>query len=482
MAFRTLNRVKVNGPHYANIVRGKELVADILPPPEYIVETYLVALQLVQEKDPAQREQLIDRCAGLRTEFQGRHEYWEKVLPEGPMKDALLSQSYGPAMEFYDLLEKKFLPAIKGGDSETVLALASGPMKDAFARHRAAIEKTVTLANTYASDTETRAAAEIESGTRQLLGIVGGVLLVVAAVTVVVARGITMPLRNLFMGLRAFSTNELKHVGDQFGQIAQNMTEAMAQVKDAAAQVASASQHLASGASEQASSLEETSSALEQMAATTSNNAKHAEETQQLATQARGAAESGQRVITAIGESSSQVAKIIKVIEEIAFQTNILALNAAVEAARAGEHGKGFAVVAEEVRNLARRAAEAARDTTAMIEDSVNKAKDGTHAIEEIVASVTRVSELINGIAQTSREQAQGVEQLNTAVAEMDKVVQSNAAQAEQSASAAQELSAQSRATEEMVAELLALTKGSQPRHAGAPSTGSPKAEHSVAA
>jgi len=177
-----------------------------------------------------------------------------------------------------------------------------------------------------------------------------------------------------------------------------------------------------------------------------------------------------ERMGDAIGKiktSSDETAKIIKTIDEIAFQTNLLALNAAVEAARAGEHGKGFAVVAEEVRNLAQRSAQAARDTTNLIEDSVTRAKEGTtvadtaaKALQAIIADVTQVADLLNGITQASEEQAQGVDQINTAVAQMDKVTQQNAAGAEESASAAQQLSAQAQTVKAMVDELATLVSG----------------------
>ncbi len=275
-----------------------------------------------------------------------------------------------------------------------------------------------------------------------------------------ITRGIIRPMRELFKGLTRFSTRELNETGGDFKRIIAGLTESVSQVNDAAGQVATSSQQLAAGASEQASSLEETSSALEEMAAMTRTNASNANQANELAVEARKAADDGEQTMQAISESSDQISKIIKVIEEIAFQTNLLALNAAVEAARAGEHGKGFAVVADEVRNLAQRAAQAAKETTGLIENSVTKSRQGSEAIKGIVGNVAKLTDLIDGIAKASNEQAQGVEQVNVAVSQMDKVTQANAAGAEESASASEELSAQAEAVNGMVGELISLIEG----------------------
>ncbi|MHC4536713.1 MAG: methyl-accepting chemotaxis protein [Planctomycetota bacterium] len=251
-------------------------------------------------------------------------------------------------------------------------------------------------------------------------------------------------------------------------KIINSLTDGSEQVSSAAGQVSSASQSLAEGSTEQAAGLEETSSSLEEMASMTRQNADNAQQANTLASEAQKAANSGteamERMSTAINDiqkSSDETAKIIKVIDEIAFQTNLLALNAAVEAARAGEAGKGFAVVAEEVRNLAMRSAEAAKNTSAMIEESVKNSRNGVDiaaevgkVLEEIVQSIGKTTDLVSEIAAASQEQAQGIDQVNTAMAQMDKVTQQNAANAEESASASEELSAQAESMNDVVGEL----------------------------
>ncbi len=256
--------------------------------------------------------------------------------------------------------------------------------------------------------------------------------------------------------------------------VADGLKAGAGQTASASGQVSSASQSLAQGASEQASNLEETSSSMEEMASMTRQNADNANKANGLMQASRGQVAHGVEAmkrmsdaIEKIKASSSETAKIIKTIDEIAFQTNLLALNAAVEAARAGEAGKGFAVVAEEVRNLARRSAEAAKNTSDLIEGSQKNAEAGVAVSDEVAKALGSIQEssekvatLVAEIAAASKEQAQGIDQVNTAVAEMDKVVQQNAANAEESASAAEELSSQAVELNVMVDKLLGLIKG----------------------
>lgn len=253
----------------------------------------------------------------------------------------------------------------------------------------------------------------------------------------------------------------------------QNLDKALQQVAIGAEQVASASvqvstggQQLSQGASEQASSLEEISSNLQEMSSMTKQNALNAREAKGVADYARGSADKGVEsmtrmsgAISKIKTSSDATAKIVKTIDEIAFQTNLLALNAAVEAARAGDAGKGFAVVAEEVRNLAMRSAEAAKNTANLIEEAVKNSENGVAInaevlknFEDITEKINKVSQVVAEIAAASEQQDQGIGQINKAVEQLNQVTQQNAANAEESASAAEEMSSQSEEMRSMIA------------------------------
>ncbi len=269
--------------------------------------------------------------------------------------------------------------------------------------------------------------------------------------------------RKTMLQLNDALIHTIRNMGEKLGQV----QAASDQVSSGAQQMAQASQSLAQGASEQASNIEEITSSMQEMGAMTNQNTATAKEALILSREsintAEKSSESMQKLseaIQKIKESSDETSKIIKTIDEIAFQTNLLALNAAVEAARAGEAGKGFAVVAEEVRNLAMRSAEAARETSLMIETAINNSDNGvslntevTESLQEMISQVNKIEELVEEISSASNQQKEGIDQVSDAMEQMSNVIQQNSANSEETASVAEELTSQAQVMKEMVSE-----------------------------
>jgi methyl-accepting chemotaxis protein len=474
-SFKTINDLKVNGELYQRISQTKDLVDDILPPPEYVLEPYLVTLQLASTIDKAAQDKLIERMKSLKSGYDTRHEFWSKANLEPQLADYLLKQAHAPALEIFKVINEGVIPAVQKQDRAAIDA-AIRKVEALYEVHRAAIDKAVEIANKASSDDEAFAKDRIWSASLLLLIILVVTLGATVAASIVISNSILGPLRkavevthkfgsgDLSVAMESQGDNELAQVLGALKAMQSDLVRVVSSVREGAEGVATASAEIAQGDNDmsartesQASALEETAASMEELSAQVTHNAEIASQANQLASSAslvavRGGDVGGRVVETMkeINDSSRKISDIISVIDGIAFQTNILALNAAVEAARAGEQGRGFAVVASEVRSLAGRSAEAAKEIKNLINASVCRVDQGTALVDEagttmseVVASIKRVSDLVGEISSASTEQAVSVSQVREAVTQMDQVTQQNAAMVEQVAAAAGSLKSQ---------------------------------------
>ena len=375
------------------------------------------------------------------------------ALADTPQEKELL-EGFRKARDEWQALSQKVLAGLKSGGEagrQQARELSLGQAAVKFEAMRDYLDKLQDFTLDMAGKAHEASQADQRTGLWLLL-VIGGLGVAAGIVlAVVIGGGISRRLRRSLDGL----------------------SRGARAVAAASGEVSSSSQSLAEGASQQAASLEETSSSLEEMSSMTKQNADNAAQADTYMTEAKqvvGKANQSMAELKSamekINAASGETAKIIKTIDEIAFQTNLLALNAAVEAARAGEAGAGFAVVADEVRNLAMRAAEAARNTSQLIEGNIENIRQGSALVQstdqafgEVAESASKVAELVSEIASASQEQSQGIEQLNQASGEMDRVTQRNAATAEESAAAAAELNSQAESMLEHVGDLVTLVK-----------------------
>ena len=413
---------------------------------------------LCTKHNDSTRQELIESFNGIKKRADDAWKVYD-LLPQSP-EEATTWKAFVPAWEAWWKAHEGFVILAKKYGASKTEADYDALVKQSLEVNDKAFSKAEDLLNKLV-DINVALGADATKGALSRAATLKALNLAVMVIGVGLA---------LFLGI--FITRSLVKI---LSQTASSLSEGSDQVASASGQISSASQSLAEGASEQAASLEETSASLEEIASMTKRNAENALSAKDLSGETRKAAETGSanmqemnHAMADIQSASSNIAKIIKTIDEIAFQTNILALNAAVEAARAGEAGAGFAVVADEVRNLAQRSANAAKETAEKIEDSIAKSANGvaisgkvTVSLNEIVTKARQVDELVAEIATASREQSQGIDQVNTAVTQMDKVTQTNAAAAEESASAAEELTAQAATLRELVADLQNLVTGS---------------------
>jgi methyl-accepting chemotaxis protein len=489
--FTAINEVKVSGPIYAAIAREMDLRSDILPPPEFIVETHLTVLQIAKalRSDPKQIDALVKNIDGLKHDFDDRQSYWKNALPaetplEVQIREGILKEARDPAIKYFQILSDQFLPAVKRGDDAQANAIIDTQLAPLYLQHKAAIESLADLTEKSQSLREAEARRRIGSRITLLIVISLISLVVSLLVGIYVITSITGPLKKAVDALQSVAGRDLTaHLTvvneDEVGAMATAFNTAMGAIRrgfgdagdiaktvsDTSVELETAAKQLSDGTQSQASGLEETSASLEQLTATVKQTAENAILARDLSSAASRTASQGIEVIDSairamdqINAASVKVGQITLSIDEIAFHTNILAVNAAIEAARAGDLGGGFAVVATEVRTLAQRSAASAREINHLIRDTVAKVEYGSTQVNrsaetlgEIVKVVKRVAEMVSNIANACSEQSLAINNVNIAVGQVDKVTQLNAAQSEELFATSKQLLATSAQLEQMV-------------------------------
>ena len=484
---------------------AKDVVADILPPPMYLIELRLVLSQAVEGAiDAPEAKKQFDRLA---SEYGQRVEFWTKNPPYG-LERQLLGRQHLGGQQFIAAARSQVIDPLQAGDAKTArenLAL----VHRLYLEHRTGVEESVAAGNKFA-EASTAAFEETHSRSTTIalsvaVAAIGVLLLFYRLVLHSILRpvdGCTRLARKIADGdltphrqsepQRTDNIGELEqalsNMKDNLSNIVGNVRQNAEGVATASAQIAQGNADLSQRTEEQASSLEETAASMEELSSTVKQNSENAKQANQLALGASTVAIKGGEVVgqvvqtmKGINDSSKKIADIISVIDGIAFQTNILALNAAVEAARAGEQGRGFAVVASEVRSLAGRSADAAKEIKSLITASVERVEQGTALVDqagvtmaEVVSSIKRVTDIMSEISAASAEQSAGVTQVGQAITQMDEVTQQNAALVEESAAAAESLKGQAQQLVDAVS-VFKLSQDGQQSYAAVQAAPAPK-------
>jgi methyl-accepting chemotaxis protein len=564
-----VSRVQIGGPMYVQLIQSKDLVADILPPPEYVLEAYLEATLALHRAKPLAES--LASLTELRKQYDERQKYWRESDLDHALREKLTVTSHVHVLKFWLAVEQGLLPALGRGD-EAAATRAYADLTQAYQAHRAVIDAIVADADVVNTAIETESTHQEHTALAWVLSLVMLLLALVGAGIVVLIRQVVRPIDRLTAEMKQLSSGNLdveienqclavevatmatavqvfknnalalkatqaqaivqenaivqqqrgaeeerrrneaerlaaagqvqqvvdglgaglarlaqgdlsyriteefaaeyKKVQDDFNAASVQLQEtigaivsAVGDVSGAASEISTSTTDLSQRTEEQAASLEQTSAAMEQIAATVRRNAENAAQANESAGRAREVADSGGQVVAKAVEamaqiegSSGKIADIIGVIDEIARQTNLLALNAAVEAARAGDAGRGFAVVAAEVRSLAQRASQAAKDINNLIATSNGQVRDGVElvnqagaALTKIVDSIKDVAEVVSGIAAASTEQTTAIEEVSKSLAKMDELTQQNSALVEENAATAKTLENQAQVMHEQV-------------------------------
>jgi methyl-accepting chemotaxis protein len=499
VAFVTLTDLKINGPRYQRIAKGKDLVADTVPQSLTLVEAYLGVHQMLTETDRRRLDDLIRGAQEFRTRFEARDQHWEDTLPPGPVRDALHDRVVPPAEEFLRVRDEEFIPAVRRGDVEGARLIADGTLKSLYEQHMKAVLEVVQLA-VGQTDREEKEALAIARQRTVLVPVLGiGLAAVVFALGLFLSRRIVRAIEqmrsvaertasgDLTSRVAYQSPDELGNLADSTNRMVDSLRGVLSHIGERAVTLATASEELSSVSTQMIGSAEETSRqasmvssgseqisrsvesvsvSVEEMIASIQEISKNTSEAARVATVAAGEADVTNDAVQKLGTSSAEIGKVVQVINTIAQQTNLLALNATIEAARAGEAGKGFAVVANEVKELANETATATKDIGRKIEAIQADTSDAIDAIGKISETIQQIKDISNSIATALEQQlatsgeigrnlaeaARGSGEISDGIVKVAEIARDTAGSSENTQKAAEELA-------RLAAELRGLTQ-----------------------
>jgi len=438
VAYGTLNIVKINGSLYQQIALAKDADADIVPPSESILDPALLVSRMALAKDRTEMQAAVDQLGKDKEAFDKQHDYYVKSLPDGQLKELMTVDAYQPAVQWFDITQKQYIPAMLNGDTNKAHDIQINQMAPLYKAHMQAIQSAIQVAQDWSQKQETMAAGTVSSRTLILVVIALIIIAVVATLSWAIARGILTPLGqavgvldvvadgDLTRRLEVDSRDEIGQMGSALNQTLTKMSEAIKAIGHNAQTLASSSEELTAISQQMTANADETSTqsgvvsaaaeqvttnlhtvatATEEMTSSIKEIAKNANEAAKVATTAVKTAENTTATVAKLGQASDEIGQVIKVITSIAQQTNLLALNATIEAARAGEAGKGFAVVANEVKELAKETAKATEEITQKIETIQSDTKGAVQAIAQISQVITQINDISNTIASAVEEQ-----------------------------------------------------------------------------
>jgi methyl-accepting chemotaxis protein len=483
VSFSTLNTLRIHGNLYNQIIMDKDLIADVLPPPGYIIESYMDVLQMADEADPAQIDYFIAELKRLQADYEERHKFWvnEPLLEQGAVRDAMLKGAYEPAVQFYDIVFSRFIPALKSGDLKKARELAHGELKTLYTQHRKSVDKVVQGAMERYKKVEALANAKIQSDTNVLFTIAFVIIGVAAVIMCLVIKSITKPIAMIVGALKDISegegdlTQSIKiKAKNEIGELAHHFNKLMAALRgpiseaktavsslvSVSGKLSSVSTQLASGAeksvarsdtvantmekmamninamasgAEQAShnandvataaeqmsaNMNTIASAIEEMGASISEIADNTNKVRKVASEATGKATYATDAMNKLGIAAKEIGYVTDVIKKIADKTNLLALNAAIEAASAGEAGKGFAVVAGEIEELANQSAKSANDIARRIEGIQVGTGNAVKVINDVNDIIVKINQSVEAIAGHAEQQTKASHEVSSNVAQ----------------------------------------------------------------